>query len=367
MATQDISQSGPLAGQELKNLAAAAPPCVTLLLPLPEPAEIHIRLKNAIRSAEKGLKERNVDPGRIEELMEPVHALTQAIETEGWWGNGLVALRSPAVFRHFWVRKIPTEMVTVADHFPVLPLLSLFSNARIFYVLALSKKNVDLFRGADDSFERMKLPDAIPTNLNAFLNTRKPDHVLDNRAFGGPSAGSMKGVMFGTSTDRESRDQPLLHFFKEIEKGIHTVLKDTAAPLILAGVEYEVALYRKVNTYPRLMDDAVYGSPDSLRSEMHERTLQIIQQHSPEPLRTALAQLEQRRGSTRVSFDMEQILQAAHDGRVADLFLRQDNTNGGDDKINAAAIQTLLHAGQVFALSPDLMPDRAALAAVMRY
>jgi hypothetical protein len=47
--------------------------------------------------------------------------------------------------------------------------------------------------------------------------------------------------------------------------------------------------------------------------------------------------------------------------------LRQDDTNGDDDKINEAAIQTLLHGGQVFVVGPDQMPDRAALAAVMRY
>jgi hypothetical protein len=47
--------------------------------------------------------------------------------------------------------------------------------------------------------------------------------------------------------------------------------------------------------------------------------------------------------------------------------LRQDDTNGDDDKINEAAIQTLLHGGQVFVVGPEQMPDRAALAAVMRY
>ena len=47
--------------------------------------------------------------------------------------------------------------------------------------------------------------------------------------------------------------------------------------------------------------------------------------------------------------------------------LRQDDTNGDDDKINEAAIQTLLHGGQVFVVGPDQMPDRAPLGAVMRY
>lgn len=367
MPTQEIPQSGACGWEELRNLVVAAPPCITILLPLREPVEIHTRLKNAIRRAEQGLKELNLDTETIEELVEPIKTLAQTVETEGRWGNSLVALRSPAVFRHFWARNIRAEMVKVANHFPVRPLLSLFSSARVFYVLALNQKSVRLFRGSGDSFERVKLPDSVPTDLHTWLNTRQPDHDLNNRSFGGPSTGSMKGVRFGTSTDREGKHQYLLHFFKEIDKRIHTLLKEPAAPLVLAGVEYEIALYRKVNTYPRLMDDAVYGSPDSLKDEMHARALQIMRRHSPEPLYSAMAQLERRRGSDLVSFEVGQILQAAHEGRVADLFLRQDDTNGDDDKINEAAIQTLLHGGQVFVLGPEQIPDRAGLVAVMRY
>lgn len=50
--------------------------------------------------------------------MQPVEAPARAVEGEGRWGNGLVILRSPALFRYFWVHKIPAEMVTVSDQFP---------------------------------------------------------------------------------------------------------------------------------------------------------------------------------------------------------------------------------------------------------
>jgi hypothetical protein len=365
--SQEMPQPAELAAQDLKALAAAVPPCITILLPLPEPSEIHIRLKNAVRYAEKSLRERNVRPEEIEALLQPVQALAETIEVEGRWGNALVVLRSPAVFRHFWVRRMPREIVAVGEQFALHPLLSLFGSTSIFYVLALSQKHIHLFRCTEDSFERVRLPDSVPVNLNVWLRTRQPDHVLDNRAFGGPSAGSMRGVMFGTSTDREDKEENLLHFFREVDKGVHNVLKDGAAPLVLAGVEYEVALYRRVNTYPRLLEAAVYGSPESFGSELHARALQIVEQHSPEPLRSALAQFERYRGSTRVSFDVEQTLQAAHFGRVANLFLRRDNSGSDDDKINGAAIQTLLHGGQVFVLNQEQMPDGAALAALMRY
>ena len=42
-----------------------------------------------------------------------------------------------------------------------------------------------------------------------------------------------------------------MSFFKEIDKGVHHILLDETAPLILAGVQEGVAVYRPVNSYPR--------------------------------------------------------------------------------------------------------------------
>ena len=47
------------------------------------------------------------------------------------------------------------------------------------------------------------------------MSSRIPDHVLDNWSAGGPSVGRMKGVVFGTSSDRERHEEYLRHFFKD--------------------------------------------------------------------------------------------------------------------------------------------------------
>jgi hypothetical protein len=54
----------------------------------------------------------------------------------------------------------------------------------------------------------------------------------------------MKRVVFGTNSDRERHEEYLRHFFKEVDKGVNRILEGRAGPLILAGVEEEVALYR---------------------------------------------------------------------------------------------------------------------------
>jgi hypothetical protein len=218
------------------------------------------------------------------------------------------------------------------------------------------------------------------------MNIRQPDHDLENRATGGPSVGSMKGVLFGTSTDHEREDEYLAHFFNEIDKGVQSILHNETAPLVLTGVEKAIALYRTVNTYPHLWEKAVHGSPDGFtHRELYQRALDIMTQSFCEPLQKALADFERRRNLGRAFLRADDIVKAAFEGRVSDLLLSDDaeyrgvwnketfeiQTNPQDgireDLLNTAALQTLLHGGRVFALRRQDMPENAETVSLLRF
>jgi hypothetical protein len=196
----------------------------------------------------------------------------------------------------------------------------------------------------------------------------------------------MKGVMFGTSADREADDERLSHFFKAIDKGVRTLLRDDPSPLVLAGVEYELALYRRINSHPHLFEKTVRGAPDGgSEQELHAHAREVVMQSFSEPLKRALADLVKRGDVGRATLDMREAIKAAHEGRVSDLLLAEDAefrgrwdqkthkvhaaSEGGrsEDLLNAAALQTVLHGGQAFALSREDMPEHAPAAAVLRY
>jgi hypothetical protein len=80
------------------------------------------------------------------------------------------------------------------------------------------------------------------------------------------------------------------------------------------------------------------------------------------------------------------VVAASRDGRVATLFVAADGqrwgtydesrrrvelherpTNGAEDLLDRAALETLLHGGTVFSLAPEEMPGEAEIAAVLRY
>ena len=106
----------------------------------------------------------------------------------------------------------------MSQTFQIRPLLSLVSREQKFYVRALSQEHTRLVMYTYKGRQELQLPRLAPHSLRAWMNTRAPDHILDNRSAGGPSVGKMKGVLFGTNTDRERHEEYLKHFFKEVDK-----------------------------------------------------------------------------------------------------------------------------------------------------
>src|SRR5690242_4678346 len=64
----------------------------------------------------------------------------------------------------------------------------------------------------------------------------------------------------GVGTDDEKGQ--LLHFFQQIDRGLHPLFANEQAPLILAGVAYLFPLYREANPYAHLIEEGVPGNPD---------------------------------------------------------------------------------------------------------
>jgi hypothetical protein len=213
--------SGTVSYEDLRSLASAKAPCITALLVNPDPLQRKAHISNIVREVEKLLKDAQIEAITADRLVEPVRAMAAATEQEGDWSVGFALFRSPEIFRYFLLRDLATEFVMVRERFQIRPLLPLLSHDQRFYLLALSQKHARLFRCTNQSEQELQLRRLAPENLHVWLNNRIPDHVLDNRSAGGPSVGSMKGVLFGTNTDRERRDGYLAHFFKEVDKGIH--------------------------------------------------------------------------------------------------------------------------------------------------
>ena len=381
-ASQEITAQDVVTLNDLGLLARASGPCITTVVSIPNPLEIETRFKNAIRGIDRKLKEIG-SGGDIPQLTQPVRDLAATAEAEGIWAQSIILFRSPDLFRWFLLPEAAHDMISVEERFQIRPILSAVANQQRFYLLALSRRDIRLFHCTQHHAQEENLRGLAPQDIHVWMGTWKPDHMLDNRAVAGPGAGSNKGVAFTTSRDRERHNEYLAHFYKEVDRGIESILHRDGAPLVLAGVEEEVAIYRQVTTYPRISEKAVNGAPDGIEDPvLHKLAREVAGEVQSDPLTKTIARFERYRDSARVSSDASQIIPAAWEGRLADLVfsrnaalrgvftvetLQVQPRDSGEDLLNAAALWTIQRGGQAFALRQSEMPLPGEVAAVLRF
>lgn len=385
MQPSEVADATRISLQEIKALGSASSPCVSILIPTEsapgQTRQNQVRLRHGIEKAKGLLSEKGIE---ARPFVERIEAIVGHLQLSG---EGLAVYCSPDVCRAFELSATVSDAVMVGDHFYVTPLIPLLDADRPFYILALSQKHPRLLRCEGRTAVEVALPEPTPKSLWDDKQSDQPDHEQEGHSSGGPDQGGMKGVSFSTNTDSERHLQYLAHFYKHVSEGVAELLKGEAAPVVIAGVDYEIAAFRRVNAYPHLVEDAVHGSADGLKGgELHKRALEAMQTHWRKPLEAALARYDQLAGSDRGCSKIKEIVAAAFDGRILELVVgetaryignfeesthvvkgRKEPADGDEDLLNAAALQTLLHAGQVFVVPSAQVPHGAPAVAVFRW
>lgn len=377
--------------KDLKPVLTAQDPCLSLYTrysstaAAPNPKTNALEWKEIIRRIEP----KTTQYGTLgRELLDSVTDW-EAILPEGKpQGNSLAVFRSPDQFCVAWINGEVPPLAAIGPRFNIRPLLPELTRNAVFYILALSQKDVRLLRCTLRSAEEIPFPAGIETSFEKWMNTAKPDHMSDKMEAVAASTGNMKGVFSTVSTTgREDKDKFLGHFFRQIDRGLNELLRSNGGePVVLAGVEYELPLYRAANSYPHLCPESVQGAPNGLKAgEMHARALEAMARSYTAKVDSLLAEYNHKAGGG-ASNRLKDIVTAAHDGRVLTLLVsdslestgvfdeathtvkaRETGSAEDEDLINDAAVQTILHAGQVFVVKNNKMPNGAPLAAVFRF
>ena len=158
------------------------------------------------------------------------------------------------------------------------------------------------------------------------------------------------------------------------------MLHGETAPLLIAGVDYEPAVYKEANRYPHL--DAVVdtGNPERLDPvELHAMVWPVAAGLLDAPRRKLLERIDAAAESLTLLPD---VLAACEEGRVAALLVEPDRLVWGQaetvdghaqrepddiDLISAAIGAALDQGATVYPASPGELPGDAPLAAVARY
>jgi Bacterial archaeo-eukaryotic release factor family 7 len=369
--------------------------CVSIFLPTSlgglDSQQDELRLRHQIRDTENRLLLENLRSNEIEKLLEPLNAL---LEDGGFWSHtidGLAIFRTPEMFHYYRLPYSFKEQVVVSDHFYLKPLLPFLATGGQFYILALSQNVIRLLEGTRFDIHELKLPETVPANLVEALKYEEEENEV---SFYSSSSGALVGkggrkaaIFYGQGVGHDDSKDHLLRYFQQIARGLHELLRDEKAPLVLAGVEYLLPIYQQANTYPYLLHRGVPGNPDKLSSDaLHARAWEVVEPYFQQVQEDTAAQYRGNVGTAQTSNDIREIMPAAYYGQIGSLFVAIDQELWGhfdpasntihvhkearfrdDDLLDEAATQTILHGGSVYAVEQSKIPGETALAAVFRY
>jgi hypothetical protein len=256
--------------EDLRTLLSGSPPCLSVYMPLsqaskagknPNARQNQLHWKECLRILDDRVSEFG-SAGR--ELVESVSdwkaLIPEGIESRTGTARSIAVFRSPDTYQVALLDSQVADRAVLGPHFYIRPLLGELVRDRTFYLLALGQKNTRLLRCTTHSSDEIRFPADIKNDFEAWMNQVKPDHTAVYNAMSvaatgasGPSALAPKGA------DREAKNEYLSHYFKQIDRGVNELLKGRMEPLVLCAVEYELPIYREVNTYSNLASEEVRG------------------------------------------------------------------------------------------------------------
>ena len=341
-----------------------------------------IRLKNLLREAESRLVAYGISTSDAGELLEPAERLL--LDSHFWQhqDDGLAIFMSPGIFRCYQLPYGFQELVVVAERFHIKPLLPLFSEDGVFYILAVSQNQVRFLQCT--RYHVLELtPESVPSNLAEALKYDQPEKQQQFRTTG--PGGLIISHGHGVSKDYDKVN--ILRYFQQVDRGLHEILREEHSPLVIAAVDYLHPIYREANTYHYLLDEGIEGNPDGLSEEaLQEQAWAIVQPYFERGQAEALERYHEAIAKGLATNDLKQALLAAYDGRVSTLFvatgvqkwgqfdperrkvrLYKERKPGVQDLLDFATANTLTKGGNVYAVEREQVPGGTPIAALFRY
>jgi hypothetical protein len=344
-----------------------------------------IRFKNLMREAESRLRERGMNAHEAAAFLDPaLHRLGD----DAFWQHqdaGLSVFIAGSAFQNYRLPIDFPELVMVQDRFYIKPLLPALTEDERFYILALSQNRARLLEGGRHSAREVELQDVPRSLVDALGNELTPQHLAFHGATGAGAGErpSHKGeVASGPEDDIKSE---IRQYLKQLNQGLKQYLC-AGQPLVLAGVEYLLAIYRQETDYKSIAGTIAGNFDVESPQKLHEQAWPIVEPYFARARQDALMRYAELTGTGRAVNGLEEIVLAGSEGRIDTLFIARDIQHwgkfdadarkvhvhekpqaGDEDLLDLVAAHTFLNNGRVFVLLKDEVPDGQPQAAILRY
>ncbi|HEY2055578.1 MAG TPA: hypothetical protein VGH14_16725 [Solirubrobacterales bacterium] len=330
-----------------------------------------IAFKNLAAEAVERLRAGGIGAADLEAIRE---ALDDLHDDRDFWGlqaNSLAVFVDPHGLRGFRLPNRLEPAVQVADRYYVKPLLRTVTFPQAAFVLALSEGSVRLLEVTPDlpTFT-VDVPDLPTSAADAAGKSSITDRSPARRLQGS-----------------EGRKTLVRSYARAVDQALRPILAGQDLPLILAATEPIDAIFRSVNTYPRLADRSQPGNPDATTdAELGEAAREILDGLYAEELQALAELFEQRAGAGRTAVEINDLGRAATFGAVETLFadigarlpgtideesgtvsLDAEDGVGDYGVIDELCRRVILSDGRVLAIRAEDVPGGGPASAILRY
>ncbi|MDB5245905.1 MAG: hypothetical protein JWQ40_299 [Segetibacter sp.] len=348
-----------------------------------------INFKNQLQEATRRLGEKGYDQGQIQRLLEPGFDLVRDNDFWTELSPGFAVFIADGFFKYIKMPVAPvTEELVIEPSFYVTPLIPLMTSKEYFYLLVISKQCAKLFKA--DAWGMQPVPVEVPQSIEEV----KRVSGLDATTFRSGSSGSrgprmsQEGVYHGTGGGNPDGKDNMLVYFEAVDDILwEKIFNKENAPLVLAGVEYILPIYRSACDYHNLWPEVLTGNRDTQETQsLYKDAMEIMKPYFEQRVNKALEVYANNSATGLTSSIAADVIPAAFYSQVSHLFVAKGEKiwgtfdemanelvfhdtpdEGGEDLIDHAVEKTLANGGEVFLLEKEKMPADCQIAALMRY
>jgi hypothetical protein len=317
-------------------------------------------------------------------MLQPGYEL---IKNEEFWTQlspGLAVFISEDYFKFIRMPKATEEKIVIESSFYVTPLIPIMERKEYFYVLVISKNQCKLFKA--DLFGMQYIPvEGMPNGLNEEIGDTDVSTTFRTGGRGGTGGANFHGIGGGNNVDDKAY---VANYFDSVDDAIwKEVLHNENAPLLLAGVEYLIPIYKSASDYKHIWEEGLTGSHEHEETNaLYEQAMKLMQPYFEQRVNRALETYGNHSATQLTSSIPNDIIPAAYYGRISHLFVQkgehiwgrfnemenkvtysESEDGGNEDLVDNVVVKTLQNGGEIFLLDREKMPADSSLAAIFRY
>lgn len=347
------------------------------------------RFEALIKKSHNKLLKTKLSEEKIRKIL--IHA-SDLLSNDSFWHDGFDGLAVYSIKDSFEAYKLPfkPKETTTVSHFPyLLPLLFGFNDNYPFHVLVVDEGEIRLFKAGKFEIEEIELNLSYTNEKDYFNRTFQVEEIPGYRSevAGGRTKGNEYIIYHGHGNAKDDNKIRAKEFFQSTKEELERKLSFSKYPLILAGHNFLIDIFRKANPKITTEEMSITLNPGPINiGFLHSQAMIVIEKLQKREYEHEKIKYCDAIGTSLTSTQPKEIFEDGKNGRIETLFvnieiehfgildeknnlLTVNLTNNEDDEslTNLACIIALQTDATVLTLNIDQMPENVPFCALYRY